>query len=81
MTKKHDNERTESGEDVKYVAILCFQFGVYFPCSADYEQDRQPYPGDDQSAGSDDHTHTHPCHLLNSTHTTAPATASIGGNE
>ena len=31
----------------------------YFPCSADHEQDWQPYPVDAQSAKSDDHTHTH----------------------
>ena len=30
----------------------------YFPCSADHEQDWQPYPVDAQSAKSDDHTHT-----------------------
>ena len=30
-----------------------------FPCSADNEQDWQPYPVDAQSAKSDDHTHTH----------------------
>ena len=29
-----------------------------FPCSADHEQDWQPYPVDAQSAKSDDHTHT-----------------------
>ena len=28
-----------------------------FPCSADHEQDWQPYPVDAQSAESDDHTH------------------------
>ena len=32
---------------------------IRFPCSADHEQDRQPYPVDAQSAESDDHTHTH----------------------
>ena len=29
-----------------------------FPCSADHNQDWQPYPVDAQSAESDDHTHT-----------------------
>ena len=31
----------------------------YFPCSADHEQDWQPYPVDAQCAESDDHTYTH----------------------
>ena len=31
----------------------------YFPCSADHEQDWQPYPVGAQSAESDDLTHTH----------------------
>ena len=30
-----------------------------FPCSADHEQDWQPYPVDVQSAESDDHIHKH----------------------
>ena len=38
----------------------------YFPCSADHEQDWQPYPVDVQSAESDDHTHRH-----TQTHTTS----------
>ena len=34
----------------------------YFPCSADHEQDWQPYPVDAQSAESDDPHHTHMIH-------------------
>ena len=33
---------------------------VHFPCSADHEQDWQPYPVDPYSAISDDHTYIHP---------------------
>ena len=31
----------------------------YFPCSADHEQDWQPYPVDPYSAICDDHTYIH----------------------
>ena len=33
--------------------------GYYFPCSADHEQDWQPYPVDPYSAIYDDHTYIH----------------------
>ena len=33
------------------------QGNVHFPCSADHEQDWQPYPVDPHSAICDDHTH------------------------
>ena len=33
------------------------QRNVYFPCSADHEQDWQPYPVDPYSAICDDHTY------------------------
>ena len=56
MTKINDSKRAESGEDVKCGAILCFQLGVYFPCSADHVQDWLPYPVDAQSTERDDHT-------------------------
>ena len=36
------------------------QGNVYFPCSADHEQDWQPYPVDPYSAICDDHTYIHP---------------------
>ena len=33
------------------------QGNIHFPCSADHEQDWQPYPVDPFSAICDDHTH------------------------
>ena len=35
------------------------QGNIHFPCSADYEQDWQPYPVDPYSAICDDHTYIH----------------------
>ena len=35
------------------------QGNINFPCSADHEQDWQPYPVDPNSAISDDHTYIH----------------------
>ena len=35
------------------------QGNVYFPCSADHEQDWQPYPVDPYSDICDDHAYTH----------------------
>ena len=35
------------------------QGNVHFPCSADHEQDWQPYPVDPYSAKCDDHTYIH----------------------
>ena len=35
------------------------QENINFPCSADHEQDRQPYPVDPYSAICDDHACTH----------------------
>ena len=40
------------------------QGNVHFPCSADHEQDWQPYPVDPYSAICDDHTYIHTCDLL-----------------
>ena len=39
------------------------QGNIYFPCSADHEQDWQPYPVDPYSAVSDDNTFIH-IHIL-----------------
>ena len=36
------------------------QGNIHFPCSADHEQDWQPYPVDPYSAICDDHTYIHP---------------------
>ena len=38
------------------------QGNVHFPCSADHEQDWQPYPVDPYSAVCDDHTYIHTYH-------------------
>ena len=35
------------------------QGNIHFPCSADHEQDSQPYPVDPYSAICDDHTYIH----------------------
>ena len=35
------------------------QGNIHFPCSADHEQDWQPYPVDPYSAICDDHTYQH----------------------
>ena len=39
------------------------QGNVHFPCSADHEQDLQPYPVDPYSAICDDHTNTSVQHV------------------
>ena len=46
------------------------QGNIIFPCSADHEQDWQPYPNDPYSAICDDHTYIHTSiyvYLLNCT--------------
>ena len=40
------------------------QGNIHFPCSADHEQDWQPYPVDPYSAICDDHTYIHTYILL-----------------
>ena len=40
------------------------QGNVHFPCSADHEQDWQPYPVDPYSAICDDHTYIHTCIVI-----------------
>ena len=40
------------------------QGNIHFPCSADHEQDWQPYPVDPYSAICDDHTYIHTYALL-----------------
>ena len=50
--------RDETAKPVSRGQILRRERGqgkVYFPCSADHEQDWQPYPVDAQSAVCDDH--------------------------
>ena len=36
---------------------------IIFPCSADHEEDWQPYPLDPYSAICDDHIHTYTCYM------------------
>ena len=45
LARPNSHARTETGE-------------YYVPCSADHEQDWQPYPVDPYSAMCDDHTYT-----------------------
>ena len=40
------------------------QGNINFPCSADHEQDWQPYPVDPYSAICDDHTYIHTVSLI-----------------
>ena len=40
------------------------QGNINFPCSADHEQDWQPYPVDPYSAVRDDHTYIHTYYAL-----------------
>ena len=52
------------------------QGNVHFPCSADYEQDWQPYPVDPSSADSAKYTYIHTC-LHTYIHTVSPPILSI----
>ena len=45
------------------------QGNINFPCSADHEQDWQPYPVDPYSAICDDHTYIHTYSALCNDHT------------
>ena len=52
--------REETAEPVSRDQILRHARGqgnIHFPCSADHEQDWQPYPVDPYSAIRNDHTH------------------------
>ena len=54
--------RDGTAEPVSRDQILRHAWGqgiVHFPCSADHEQDWQPYPVDPYSAICDDHTYIH----------------------
>ena len=48
------------------------QGNIYFPCSADHEQDWQPYPVDPYSAICDDHTYIRKCEWHRMTRMTGP---------
>ena len=64
---EYGNEQTDAGrggaaEPVSQDQILRHARGqgnINFPCSADHEQDWQPYPVDPYSAVCDDHTCIH----------------------
>ena len=58
------------------------QGNVHFPCSADHEQDWQPYPVDPYSAICDDHTYirTYFGSLVSSMRATNPANVSVQFN-
>ena len=54
--------RDETAEPVSRDQILRHARGqgnIHFPCSADHEQDWQPYPVDPYSVICDDHTYIH----------------------
>ena len=51
--------RDGMAEPVSRDQILRHARGQAFPCSADHEQDWQPYPVDPYSAICDDHTYIH----------------------
>ena len=54
--------RDEAAEPVSRDQILRHvreQGNIHFPCSADHEQDLQPYPVDPYSAIRDDRTYIH----------------------
>ena len=54
--------RDGTAEPVSRDQILRHAWGqgnIHFPCSADHEQDWQPYPVDPYSAICDDHTYIH----------------------
>ena len=50
---------SENTHDDQILSHARGQGNVHFPCSADHEQDWQPYPVDPYSAICDDHTYIH----------------------
>ena len=59
-----ENERPDAGRDDRTRLERPdsqARTGVHFPCSADHEQDWQPYPFDAYSAICDDHTYKQHC--------------------
>ena len=57
-------ERDGTAEPVSRDQIIRRERGYYFPCSADHEQDWQPYPVDPYSCYTCDHTYTHTYYIL-----------------
>ena len=62
---EYGDEQADTGRDGEPVSrdqILRHARGqgnIHFPCSADHDQDWQPYPVDPYSAICDDHTYIH----------------------
>ena len=61
-----ENEQADAGRDAaepvsrdQILRRVRGQGNLHFPCSADHEQDWQPYPVDPYSAIRDDHTYIH----------------------
>ena len=60
LTRDGTAEPVSRDQNIRHVRG---QGNVHFPCSADHEQDWQPYPVDPYSAICDDHTYTY-MHLV-----------------
>ena len=56
LTRDGTAEPVSRGQNLRHARG---QGNVHFPCSADHEQDWQPYPVDPYSAICDDHTYKH----------------------
>ena len=56
LTRDGTAEPVSRGQILRHVRG---QGNIHFPCSADHEQDWQPYPVDPYSALCDDHTYIH----------------------
>ena len=54
---EYGDEQADAGDQILRHARG--QGNIIFPCSADHEQDWQPYPVDPYSAICDDHTYIH----------------------
>ena len=69
---EYGDEQADAGRDGRtrlartYSQARTGPGNIHFPCSADHEQDWQPYPVDPYSAIRDDHTYTyiHIIHVL-----------------
>ena len=59
MSRLTRDGTTESVSRDQILRRIRGQGGIHFPCSADHEQDWQPYPVDPNSVICDDHTFIH----------------------
>ena len=70
IQSEYGDEQADAGRDAEPVSreqILKHARGrgnIHFPCSADHEQDWQPYPVDPYSAICDDHTYIHTYRII-----------------